>query len=112
MINLLSKIFKNKDSKTSYFEAFKNLNKKTNIEKIFNLISNFSETSEIRYVGGSIRKIINREVVDDIDLATTVNPLEVCEKCGGKLSKQFNQMNFHLYGPGFYSTDNKRKYLK
>ncbi len=79
MINLLSKIFKNKDSKNSYFEDFKNLNKKTNIEKIFNLISNFSETSEIRYVGGSIRKIINREVVDDIDLATTINPLEVCE---------------------------------
>jgi putative FmdB family regulatory protein len=39
-------------------------------------------------------------------------PLDDCEKCGGKLSKQFNQMNFHLYGPGFYSTDNKRKYLK
>ncbi len=79
MINLLSKIFKNKDSKNSYFEDFKNLNKKTNIEKIFHLISNFSETSEIRYVGGSIRKIINREVVDDIDLATTINPLQVCE---------------------------------
>jgi putative FmdB family regulatory protein len=40
------------------------------------------------------------------------DPLEKCEKCGGKLSKQFNQMNFHLYGSGFYSTDNKRKYLK
>ncbi len=79
MKNLLSKIFKNKDNKNYYFEDFKNLNKKTNIEKIFHLISNFSETSEIRYVGGSIRKIINREVVDDIDLATTVNPLEVCE---------------------------------
>ena len=79
MINLLSKIFKNKDNKNYYFEDFKNLNKKTNIEKIFHLISNFSETSEIRYVGGSIRKIINREVVDDIDLATTINPLEVCE---------------------------------
>jgi len=79
MINLLSKIFKNKDSKNSFFVDFKNLNKKTNVEKIFHLISNFSETSEIRYVGGSIRKIINREVVDDIDLATTINPLEVCE---------------------------------
>jgi len=79
MKNLLSKIFKNKDNKNYYFEDFKNLNKKTNIEKIFHLISNFSETSEIRYVGGSIRKIINREEVDDIDLATTINPLEVCE---------------------------------
>ena len=79
MINLFSKIFKIKDSKNYYFDDFKNLNKKTNIEKIFHLISNFSEISEIRYVGGSIRKIINREVVDDIDLATNITPLEVCE---------------------------------
>ena len=79
MINLLSKIFKNKNSKNYYFEDFNNLNKKTSIEKIFRLISNFSDTSEVRYVGGSIRKIINSEVVDDIDLATNINPLEVCE---------------------------------
>jgi len=39
-------------------------------------------------------------------------PLETCEKCGGKISKSFNSMNFHLYGPGFYTTDNKKKYLK
>ena len=79
MINIFSKIFKFKDNKNHYFKDFENINKKTNIEKIFNLISNFSETSEIRYVGGSIRKIINKEVVDDIDLATTINPLEVCK---------------------------------
>jgi len=79
MINLFSKIFKNKDSKNFYFEDFKNLNQKTNIKKIFDLISNFSEKSEIRYVGGSIRKIINNEKVNDIDLATNIAPLEVCE---------------------------------
>ena len=79
MINLLSKIFKNKNSKYSYFEDFENLNKKTNVEKIFYLISNFSETSEIRYVGGSIRKVINNEKVNDIDLATNITPLEVCK---------------------------------
>ena len=79
MINLFSKIFKNKDGKNHYFLDFKNLNKKTNIEKIFHLISNFSATSEIRYVGGSIRKIINKEHVDDIDLATNVDPKNVCE---------------------------------
>ena len=79
MINILSKIFKSKDSKNNYLIDFENLNKKTNIEKIFNLISNFSETSEIRYVGGSIRKIINKEKVDDIDLATNITPKNVCE---------------------------------
>ena len=79
MINILSKIFNNKDSKNFYFSDFENLNKTTNIEKIFNLFSNFSETSEIRYVGGSIRKIINKEKVDDIDLATNLAPKIVCE---------------------------------
>jgi len=79
MINILSKIFKNKDNQNYYSLDFENLNKKTKIEKIFNLISNYSSNSEIRYVGGSIRKIINRENVDDIDLATNVTPKNVCE---------------------------------
>ena len=39
-------------------------------------------------------------------------PLKECEKCGGKLSKVIANTTFHLYGPGFYTTDNKRKYLK
>ena len=39
-------------------------------------------------------------------------PLTQCEECEGKLEKSFNSMSFHLYGPGFHVTDNKRKYLK
>lgn len=39
-------------------------------------------------------------------------PLTKCEKCEGPLQKVMNNMTFHLYGPGFHSTDNKRKYLK
>ena len=33
---------------------------------------------------------------DVVEVLQKVNDeaLEVCEKCGGKLSKQFNQMNF------------------
>ena len=74
MINIISKIFRGENSKNNYSKKFENLNKETNIEKIFNLISNFSDKSEIRYVGGSIRKIINNEKVDDIDLATNLTP--------------------------------------
>ena len=33
----------------------------------------------IRYVGGCVRKVINKEVVDDIDLATNLKPNEICE---------------------------------
>ncbi len=92
MINIFSKIFKNKNSKNYYSSSFKNLNEKINIEKIFNLISNFSSTSEIRYVGGIIRKIINKENVDDIDLATNVTPKNVCE-----ILKK-NKISFHETG--------------
>jgi putative FmdB family regulatory protein len=52
-----------------------------------------------------------KEVVEVLQKVSDDEMTE-CEKCGGKLGKLFNQMNFHLYGPGFYSTDNKRKYLK
>ena len=79
MINILSKIFTNNKSKNFYSQDFAEINKKTNIEKIFHSISNFSESSEIRYVGGIIRKIINKEKVNDIDLATNLTPNEVCE---------------------------------
>ena len=79
MIDILSKIFTNKDNKNHYEKDFEDLRKKTNIEKIFDIISNFSEVSEIRYVGGCIRKIINDEKVDDIDLATNIVPEKICE---------------------------------
>ncbi|MFQ5482485.1 MAG: FmdB family zinc ribbon protein [Nitrospinaceae bacterium] len=39
-------------------------------------------------------------------------PIEECEHCGGPAKKVITGMNFHLYGPGFFVTDNKRKYLK
>ena len=39
-------------------------------------------------------------------------PLEKCEKCGGEMQKTYSKITFHLNGPGFYATDNKRKYLK
>ena len=34
---------------------------------LFSSIEDYSETSEIRYVGGCVRKILNNEIIDDID---------------------------------------------
>ena len=56
-----------------------NIKKETEVEKIFKAISSFSPNSEIRYVGGCVRNIINKEKVDDIDLAVNLNPANVCE---------------------------------
>ena len=60
-------------------KKIKNLTKETPSQKIFEAINSYSIDSEIRYVGGCIRKIINREKVDDIDLATNLEPNQVCE---------------------------------
>ena len=79
MNKLINKIFC-KSKNLNYINlSFKNIKKKIEIEKIFNAISSFSKNSEIRYIGGCVRKIINKEIVDDIDLAVNLNPIEVCE---------------------------------
>jgi|TARA_B110000438_G_scaffold49417_1_gene49927 poly(A) polymerase len=76
---LLNKIFFRSLNLNYINLSFNNITKKTEIEKIFNAISSFSKKSEIRYVGGCVRKIIKKEKVDDIDLAVNLNPIEVCE---------------------------------
>ena len=77
MNKLLDKIFSRSNNLDYISKEIKNLKVNTPVSKIFHAVKNFSETSEIRYVGGCIRKIINKEKIDDIDLATNLNPSEV-----------------------------------
>ena len=79
MINLISKYFKKYKKNNFLFSEIGKIAKERKIDKIFNSILNHSETSELRYVGGVIRKIIKNEKVDDIDLSTNLTPKEVCE---------------------------------
>ena len=79
MINILNKIFLRSSNLDYITKSIKDLTKDTRVYKIFDAINSFSEKSEIRYVGGCLRKIINKEEVDDIDLATNLNPTQVCE---------------------------------
>ena len=79
MINFLDKFFKRTQNLNSLTKKIVDISKNTPVKKIFNSINNFSSTSEVRYVGGCIRKIIKGELVDDIDLATNLNPQQVCE---------------------------------
>ena len=57
--------------------SFLEITKTTKVSEIFNNISNYNDLSEIRYVGGCVRKILNNEKFDDIDLATNLKPEEV-----------------------------------
>jgi poly(A) polymerase len=79
MINFLDKFFFRSDNLNYISQSIRNLTKNTPAIKIFDAINSYSSESEIRYVGGCIRKIINKEKVDDIDLATNLQPKQVCE---------------------------------
>ena len=79
MIKFFDKFFKRTNNLDYIAQDFKDLFKHIPAKKIFNSINKFSLNSEIRYVGGCVRKIIKKENVDDIDLATNLNPHQVCE---------------------------------
>ena len=79
MYNFLKKIFKSTKKLTLKERSFLSIYNNTEVSKIFDSVSNFNENSEIRYVGGCVRKILDQEEVDDIDLAVNLNPDEVKE---------------------------------
>ena len=79
MKSFLDKIFFRSNNLDFISKDIKDLTKNTTANKIFDAINLYSSESEIRYVGGCIRKIINKEKVDDIDFATNLEPKQVCE---------------------------------
>ena len=92
MKTLLKKIFQNKKISSDKDLKFQDLKNNKGVYKIFGAINNYNETSEIRYVGGCVRKILNDEKTDDIDLATNLTPDQV-KQCLDK-----NQIKFFETG--------------
>ena len=92
MKNLLDKLFFRSNNLNEIRNSIKNLSLKTPAHKIFQAINSFSSLSEIRFVGGCVRKVISNETIDDIDLATNLEPREICEA----LKK--NKINFYETG--------------
>ncbi|MDA7553218.1 CCA tRNA nucleotidyltransferase [Candidatus Pelagibacter bacterium] len=84
MDKFLDKIFFRSRNLDYISQNLKDITNQTPANKIFEAINNYSESSEVRYVGGCIRKVINKEVVDDIDLATNLKPNEICEALKNK----------------------------
>ena len=79
MKNFFDKIFFRKNNLDNVSKNIRDLTIQTKSFKIFEAISNYSKFSEIRYVGGCLRKIINNEKIDDLDFATNLEPRNVCE---------------------------------
>ena len=79
MNSILDIIFFRRNNFKNISASIKDLSTHKKVDQIFKVIKQNSTSGEIRYVGGCIRKILNNEVVDDIDLATNLEPQEVCE---------------------------------
>ncbi len=92
MMKLFNNFFFKSKNSNSLVSEFENLKKRTEVEKIFQVIEKFSENSEIRFVGGCVRKILNKEVFDDIDLAVNLGP--------NKISEIFKKNNIKFYETG------------
>ena len=92
MKSLLDKFFLRSNNLNNISLSFKNLSSKIPASKIFEAINSYSSSSEIRYVGGCVRKIINKEKIDDIDLATNLEPKEI------RAALKKNQINYYETG--------------
>ena len=65
------------------FGSDKSINFLKNIREVNEIFSCLNETGEetnVRFVGGCVRQSLNGEVVEDIDLATSLEPSEVKKK--------------------------------
>jgi len=76
-MNFFKNILRQKNINNKTAINIKKINFNTDVGKIFTAISEYSEKSEVRFVGGCIRKILNNEEIDDIDLATNLKPNEI-----------------------------------
>ena len=85
MIEILNKIFFRSNNFGNLNVEFQELRKKTGIELLFQAVEDYSDESEIRYVGGCVRKILKNEKVNDIDLATNLTPEQIIGICKKKI---------------------------
>ena len=74
----LKNFFSSTPSKNSIF-SLKDLKKLKEANDLFSIIIQTQAGSEIKFVGGCIRKLINKEEIDDIDFAINITPIELIE---------------------------------
>jgi len=92
MINFINNLFKSKKETFKDKTSFKELVSNKEIQDLFKSFSTYSDEAELRFVGGCVRKLINDEIVDDIDLSTNLKPESVIE-----ILKK-NNINFYETG--------------
>jgi poly(A) polymerase len=62
---------------SSSLESVRNLQDLKNLEEIrsiFSALENQDKNNKLMFVGGCVRKLLNKELINDIDIATNLNP--------------------------------------
>ena len=80
MLNKIKTVIFNNENKNVPLLSVKNLNdlKYFNAaKKIFSCIENQNNYYKLMFVGGCVRKLIKEQEIDDIDIATNVDPKEI-----------------------------------
>ena len=69
----------NKESRP-FLDNIKNLEDLKNLvatKSIFSILENQDKSNKLKFVGGCVRKLLNKEKVNDIDIATSLTPDEL-----------------------------------
>ena len=74
----LKNFFSSQSDKNSIL-SLKDLKKFKEANDLFSIIIQTQAGSEIKFVGGCVRKLINKEEIDDIDFAINITPIELIE---------------------------------
>tara|TARA_B100000029_G_scaffold325671_1_gene318182 strand:- start:748 stop:2046 length:1299 start_codon:yes stop_codon:yes gene_type:complete len=72
------------------YKSVKPLESIKEVRKIFSYLNDDSTENNVRFVGGCVRKAISGEEIDDIDLATLLEPQEVKKRLEKKEIKVFD----------------------
>ena len=99
MLKKIKKIISSADrSLFRFFGSEKSLKFLQNIKeakKVFSCLNEMGEETNVRFVGGCVRKSLCGESFDDIDLATTLHPDEVIRRLGKENIKFIDTGIFH-----------------
>jgi len=79
MIKFINNLFKSKKETFKDKANFKKLVLNTEVQALFKSFNSYSNEAELRFVGGCVRKFINDEIINDIDLSTNIKPEKVIE---------------------------------
>jgi len=74
------KSFISPNKESSPLDNIKNLQDLINLvatKSIFSILDNQDKSNKLKFVGGCVRKLLNKEMINDIDIATSLTPDEL-----------------------------------